>query len=228
MEIFNYRIDFTEINLSREEVAQLMGYAGKDVPSPIDDMITESIRIAAGCCNIQGGLVVVDDIVPDHTKKSVRISKTELLIKKRLFNELKNAEKLALFLCTAGSGISRISGDMMKEKDMLAGYILDVIGSAIVEKAMNIIQTRFGNRMAEKGLRITNRFSPGYCGWQTSEQYKLFGILPEDFCGVRLNEAALMNPVKSISGIIGIGFNVRYNEYGCELCDAKNCIYRKK
>jgi hypothetical protein len=36
-----------------------------------------------------------------------------------------------------------------------------------------------------------------------------------------------MEPVKSISGIIGIGENVRRRPYTCNLCDLKDCIYRK-
>jgi len=34
-----------------------------------------------------------------------------------------------------------------------------------------------------------------------------------------------MDPIKSVSGIIGIGENVRFNPYTCNLCDNKNCIY---
>jgi len=37
-----------------------------------------------------------------------------------------------------------------------------------------------------------------------------------------------MDPEKSVSGIIGIGENVRFNPYTCGMCDMKDCIYRKK
>jgi hypothetical protein len=36
-----------------------------------------------------------------------------------------------------------------------------------------------------------------------------------------------MDPVKSISGIIGIGSNVRYNQYTCRMCEIDDCLYRK-
>jgi len=74
--------------------------------------------------------------------------------------------------------------------------------------------------MAQTGLKITNRYSPGYCGWVTSEQHKLFALLPKDICSIRLTESSLMLPIKSVSGFIGIGPNVRFNPYTCQLCEA--------
>jgi hypothetical protein len=35
-----------------------------------------------------------------------------------------------------------------------------------------------------------------------------------------------MDPVKSISGIIGIGENVKNNPYTCRLCNQNDCVYR--
>ena len=228
IEFLNYHIDYRELELDFIEVAKYMGYKQEEVPSPIDSIILKSIIDAAGYCNIQGGLVICDNIMLDQTKKSIRAAENELNIKGRLFNEIKDSEKIAFFLCTAGPDISKVSKRLMDEKDLLAGYVLDVIGSIVVEKAMDNIQEQFGNVMNASGYKITNRYSPGYCGWKTSEQFVLFRIFPEDFCGVRLTESAMMDPIKSISGIIGIGTHVEYHEYHCELCDAVNCIYRNK
>jgi len=74
---------------------------------------------------------------------------------------------------------------------------------------------------------VSNRFSPGYCTWDVSEQHKLFQLLPKEFCGVSLSDSALMQPIKSISGFIGIGKNITYNHYKCKFCTQKNCTYKK-
>ncbi len=228
MEIQEYHIAYRDLELGFGEVARYMGYTQDDVPSPVDKIILKSIDDAAGYCRIQGGLVICSDIRLDHASKSIHAAASELNIKGRLFNEVRGSEKIAFFLCTAGPDISIISRRMMNEKDLLAGYVYDVIGSVSVEKAMDKIQEQFGKEMNAIGNKITNRYSPGYCGWKTSDQFKLFKIFPKDFCGVRLTESALMDPIKSVSGIIGIGPNVEYHEYHCELCDAVNCIYRDK
>jgi len=116
----------------------------------------------------------------------------------------------------------------MKSGDLLKGYVYDVIGSEVVEAAADMMQEGLRKSMAALGKEITNRFSPGYCGWDVAEQHYLFSFFKDNFCGITLTESALMNPVKSVSGLIGIGEHVKYAPYQCHLCDDKNCIYRKK
>jgi cobalamin-dependent methionine synthase I len=115
----------------------------------------------------------------------------------------------------------------MQERDLLRGYIYDVVGSEVAEAAADIMQNELENNVSFSGKRITNRYSPGYCSWNVSEQHKLFQLMPDNFCGIRLTESALMDPVKSVSGIIGIGEFVKRNAYTCNLCDMKDCIYRR-
>ena len=134
---------------------------------------------------------------------------------------------MAVFLCTAGREIGIRSRETMNEGDLLTGYIYDVVGSEIADSAAEFLQNRLKDEITSEGKRITNRYSPGYCGWDVAEQHKLFQLMPDNFCGIRLNSSALMDPEKSVSGFIGIGKNVRYNDYTCGLCDMKDCIYRK-
>ena len=78
------------------------------------------------------------------------------------------------------------------------------------------------------GWMHTNRFSPGYCGWHVSQQQLLFPLFQGHTCGVKLTDSSLMIPIKSVSGIIGLGEKVRKLEYTCGLCDFKQCYKRKK
>ena len=149
-------------------------------------------------------------------------------VKPIIFSQIKKAGGAALFICTAGAGGGCESRRSMKEGDLLRGYVYDVIGSEVVENAADRMQEELRLEVAADGLKITNRFSPGYCGWDVAEQHKLFSFFPDNYCGITLTESALMNPVKSVSGLIGIGREVRYAPYKCHLCDDKNCIYRGK
>ena len=148
-------------------------------------------------------------------------------IKKIVYGQIKKSDSVAVFLGTAGEEIGRRSRDAMKEGDLLTGYIYDVVGSEIVEAAADIMQNKLQEVIVSEGKKITNRYSPGYCGWDVAEQHKLFQLIPDNFCKIRLTPSALMDPVKSISGFIGIGEHIRYNPYTCRLCDMKDCIYRK-
>ena len=102
------------------------------------------------------------------------------------------------------------------------------MGSEIVESAMDKIQDDLEQKMEADGLHITDRYSPGYCGWSVGEQHKLFSFFPDNFCGITLTASSLMQPIKSVSGVIGIGSNVRRKGYVCQQCDMVNCIYREK
>ncbi len=118
---------------------------------------------------------------------------------------MKEADEAALFICTAGLVIGEMSRNSMKGGDLLKGYVYDVIGSEVVEAAADRMQEELRKSMAAPRERITNRFSPGYCGWDVAEQHQLFSFFKDNFCGITLTESALMNPVKSVSGVIGIG-----------------------
>jgi len=110
--------------------------------------------------------------------------------------------------------------------DPLKGYILDIIGSLAADAASDLMQEELAVSVGQSGLKITNRYSPGHCGWNVADQHKIFMLMPENFCGISLTESALMEPIKSTSGFIGIGEHVRYNNYTCSYCDIKDCAYR--
>jgi hypothetical protein len=160
--------------------------------------------------------------------KTIEFEGVVFAVKPIIFRQIKDAEEVALFICTAGPEIGERSRRSMKEGDLLRGYIYDVIGSEVVESAADRMQEELQRATGEMGKMITNRFSPGYCGWDVAEQHKLFSFFRDNFCGITLTESALMNPVKSVSGIIGIGRDVQYAPYQCHLCEDKNCLYRNR
>jgi hypothetical protein len=47
-------------------------------------------------------------------------------------------------------------------------------------------------------------------------------------CGVMLTESSLMLPIKSVSGVIGLGPDVRHQDYTCGLCSYADCFRRKR
>ena len=146
---------------------------------------------------------------------------------KKIASHLRAAEQIALFVATVGDGITQQYHKYTNKADFLKAYFVDTLGSLSVEKAMDIAQKSFSEEWKKQGKKISNRFSPGYCGWLVKEQHKLFSLLPEKPCGVILSDSALMNPIKSISGIIAIGKNVNYVGHSCSLCNMKKCVFRK-
>ena len=222
-EIFSLKYD--ELNVRKDSLRLAMGYSQKS-PSPADEVVDEAVKHGGELFNIKGGYRIFDAVSLDKNQFSLAVGGMSLAIHKTVFQQLKQSNRIAVFACTAGGEISKISKALMKNGDLLGGYVYDLFGSIVVEEAMDVIQNTLQKEMNILGLSITNRYSPGYCGWDVAEQQTLFKLLPEHFCGIELTNSCLMLPAKSVSGIIGIGQSVRYNQYGCNLCDLKNCLYR--
>ena len=228
MEHKEYTYRFDELEVSTEIIEKFMGYEPGNSPDPIPQMINEVLEVAHDYCDIKGGYVIQNDIGINREDKILHINGTEFDIKKIITNQLRKMDTIALFVCTAGSGIGEYSKELMHEGDFVKGYIADVVGSEIVESAMDKIQDDLEQQMETQSLHITDRYSPGYCGWSVGEQHKLFSFFPDNFCGISLTPSSLMLPIKSVSGVIGIGPNVRRKGYVCQQCDMVNCIYREK
>lgn len=227
MKYNTFQFDFSELNLSINQIEQVIGYKDGESHETMSSLISEVLNEADEICNIRAEYIIFPEVKFNDPEKSMEIDGQVFNIRKIIYGQIKKSESIALFLCTAGVEIGTRSRDAMKEGDLLKGYIYDVTGSEIVEAAADLMQNSLEIKMATEGKRITNRFSPGYCGWDVTEQHKLFQVFPYNFCGIRLTPSALMDPVKSLSGVIGIGENVKRLPYTCNLCEMKDCIYRK-
>jgi hypothetical protein len=223
-----FQFEFKDLKLSVSGIENVIGYKEEEDREIVTELIGEILKESEDICNIKSQYKIFNGINFNSDTKTVEVDNITFQIKRIVFGQIKKSESVALFLCTAGKEIGIRSRKAMQERDLLKGYLYDVVGSEIVESAADLMQERLEIAMAAGGKKITNRYSPGYCGWDVVEQHKLFQLIPENFCGIRLTESALMDPVKSVSGIIGIGENVKMNPYTCKMCDLKDCIYRGK
>ena len=223
-----YQFDFNDLKIISSQIESAIGYKDGEDCGLVAGLIEEVLQESKDICNIRAEYLIYPDIHLNDVDKSVDIGKINFQIKKIVFGQLKESDSVAVFLCTAGKEIGIRSRQAMHEKDLIKGYIYDLVGSEVVEAAADMMQNDLEKNVLLSGKKITNRYSPGYCGWYVGEQHKLFQLVPDNFCGIRLTPSALMDPVKSVSGIIGIGEHVKMNPYTCGLCDMKDCIYRKK
>ncbi len=221
----NFAFSFSELNIKVGLVEEAMGYGNGKSPEPFPEMIAFALDQCDELCNIQGSLLVSDNFSID-LENSIFVEGVIFKVGKKIVRQLRNVEGCALFICTAGAGIGEKSKELMAAGELVEGYILDVIGSVTVEAAIDKIQDSFEFELVNSGHKITNRYSPGYCGWALSEQKQFFELFPQNHCGISLSDSCLMNPIKSVSGIIGHGTNVGKTAYECQLCELETCIYR--
>ncbi len=221
---FNFQ--FKDLVIDYQEIIAALGYQNSELPSPFDEMLEEAIADAHKLKDIRATYRIIDGVDIKDVTSVIAANGHEFRIGKTICREILGSDRLAFFICTAGVTISEKSVRLLKGDDPVLGYIYDVLGSAIAEAAGDKMQETLKNDAAESGKKITNRYSPGYCNWNVADQHKLFSLFGDSSIGVKLTPSALMHPVKSISGIIGIGKEVEYRGYQCALCSSKNCIYR--
>lgn len=137
---------------------------------------------------------------------------------------LDRVSHFCLFVSTAGKEFNQYIHRIKQTGDIVKEFVADSLGTVIAEACVSQI-----TKELERNSTLSHSlpYSPGYCGWNISEQSKLFSFFPPAPCDVTLSESFLMSPVKSVSGIIGLGKELKPQPYRCELCTNKNCYKRK-
>jgi Vitamin B12 dependent methionine synthase, activation domain len=137
-------------------------------------------------------------------------------------------EHAAVTVCTIGEALEQRVSALWEARELALASMLDSVGSGAVESLAEYVNDLLCQQ-GLPGLRVTNRISPGYADWDVAEQPRLFRLCAGDAIGVRLNEACVMTPGKSISLMVGAGPAARVDHYfsQCARCWMRECAYRR-
>jgi hypothetical protein len=138
-------------------------------------------------------------------------------------------ERLAAAVCTIGPALEQRVADLWAARELPLASMLDSVGSGAVESLAEHVNDLLCQEGIARGLRVTNRISPGYGGWDVAEQRALFRLCPGAAVGVSLNEACFMTPEKSLTLLAGAGPEARVDHYvsQCARCWMRDCAYRR-
>jgi hypothetical protein len=144
-----------------------------------------------------------------------------------LAQHLSPAEELVLVICTIGAAIDSAITEAFKA-DSLFGLSLDGLGNAAVEDLASQACMYFEQVARDKRMELSIPLSPGMAGWPVDDgQDQIFGLLPAQKIGVRLNQARMMSPAKSLSMIFGIGDRLAVGGRQCDYCALnETCRYQ--
>lgn len=224
--IFTY--SFRDLRIRKNEL--LENLSNPDLSSyEIMKEILDNLFLELESSNeITGGYKIINSFKINSDNKSITIDNTVFKTGDIIVKQLSNTEKIAVITCTAGSWISDLPKKYMHDGNMLEGYVIDMLGSLIVEIAIGRIQESLESEVQKDCYNTTLRISPGYCGWNVEEQVKLFTLLSDDFNDISITGSAFMEPEKSLSGIIGIGKKVDHHKSLCNDCTTSNCLFNSK
>jgi len=146
------------------------------------------------------------------------------------------SEHLSLFAVTLGPETSFEIARLFKENDFALGYMLDSAASVAADQAAALLESRVATSLRDRGWNDDDgaalRYSPGYCGWHISGQKKLFEYLNPERIGLTLRDSYLMDPLKSVSGVVLAGPK-EMHEFepsfpSCSICETISCRDRVK
>ena len=141
---------------------------------------------------------------------------------------LAGCDRAVLLACTLGA---RFDAKLLaiQARDMAKAVIYDALGSAFVEAGCDQAERDIAARFPD--LFLTDRFSPGYGDLPLDIQPALCAALDTGRrLGVTVTPSLLMNPVKSVTAVIGLSdapqpARVR----GCGACNLREtCQFRKE
>jgi len=183
MSLLIEKIENFKIELNEKRISRLIGYKKKsqEIKEPIKKLIAEEKKKLDYLLHPLAIYTIIDY---DQTNKHP------------IF---KDAEKVALCICTIGPELEEDIKELMKKNEMLRALILDSIGSEAAEEVAIQSDRILAERAREMNLWPSKRFSPGYGKWDIREQRFMFRVLPAQDIGVRLTESCMMIPRKSVS-----------------------------
>jgi hypothetical protein len=141
---------------------------------------------------------------------------------------------LTLFVATIGGSVTERIQQLFAQNEPALAAMLDSVASAAADRLTELLAMRDQIEPADAAGSecVTLGYSPGYCGWHVSGQRALFAFLRPGAIGVTLNASCLMDPLKSVSGVLAAGppeihgFNPGYPF--CADCRDKPCLGRSR
>ena len=163
-----------------------------------------------------------------HGEEGIALEGAGLLLPGRSAKKmLAQCDRAVLLGCTLGAGFDAVLR-AEQVRDMAAAVLLDACGSAWVEAGCDAAEQEIRARFP--GLYLTDRFSPGYGDLPLDLQRALCAALDSvRRLGVHVGESLLLNPVKTVTAIIGLSDRPQMARIrGCEFCAMnQTCALRK-
>lgn len=146
----------------------------------------------------------------------------------------RQADHLMLFAATVGPALTDRIRELFATNEFVLGNALDVAASDGTDRISHFLEDYFTEVVKSRPDSETDltvfAYSPGYCGWHISAQKILFEVLHPETIGITLRDSFLMEPLKSISGVLIAGdrsiHQIDNNYDFCADCRSEPCRAR--
>ncbi len=226
-QLFQFKLNVDSLAIDLRNIVRATGYKSEKL-FPNFSLLNSLYNEIKNMLTPECAYIVSSSVYCSSNKGEIKINNVVLNTGKIISSSLKDISQVAIFIGTVGKNYDVWLEGKNKIGDPYIEYLTDLIGSEIAESIARWIHKKIEEHFSKEQLNCSNRFSPGYCGWNVKEQKKIFDFFPQHTCGITLTESSLMLPIKSVSGIIGIGKNVEWEDYPCEVCNVPFCYKNRR
>ena len=221
-----------KLNIDREEVLRYQGYSRKKIKKPNQNIleITEE-EINRGYNLFEPrGIYSLIKIINFASEGRINLeNELSFRFAKSVINQLKGANYLLVGAVTIGDLLEKKVSELFSQGEYPRALALDAVGTVAVEDFSREVRKLARQEVKEQGFKTSRHFSPGYGGWEVSQQDIIFKSIPADNIGVRLTKGYMMLPQKSLSWAIGVGKEIiipSEEDNNCGNCQSKYCNYK--
>ena len=126
---------------------------------------------------------------------------------------LQQCKRATIMALTIGPALPGEARRAAESGQLYRSTIADYLGSHAVEQLAESFCQYLQQQALSRGLYATLRYSPGYGDWALTGQADVFAFLNQCQGKIQLSDNFLMNPVKSITAIIGWSSQWQKPEY---------------
>jgi cobalamin-dependent methionine synthase I len=142
---------------------------------------------------------------------------------------LAGASEVIVALCTVGQALADYASGQFDDS-AVRSLALDGLASAAAEALAEAACRRFAEMAAGEGLKSSIPLNPGMIGWPLVEgQHQVFALLDGTDIGVQLTSSGIMQPLKSLSLVVGLGADLDEAGQTCDYCTMREtCRYKDR
>lgn len=212
----------------KNEVLRYLGYNGQEISDTISEMIDKTLAEAEKA--VTPRYCAVESPI-SRSADGIRVNSCGMLLcGSDIAEHLRGCESVILFAASIGADIERRIR-IYEAQDLTRAIIMDCCGSSLIESYCDLVCGSIAERLTERGLFPTSRFSPGYGDLPLSLQPEFLRALnAQRQIGLTCNEQFLMFPRKSVTAVIGLSKTPvgGCSKTACDTCRMNStCQFRK-
>lgn len=208
-----------------KEAVRYLGYGKNAVDAQTLELIENSFKSLQSVAGKKSVYRIFD--LSQEDGEYIRFGNLEIK-SKSLGKNLLGCDKIVLLGVTLGIGVDRLLFRSSKT-DMAKTVVLQACAAALLEEYCDECQDGIAKELQKEGRFLRPRFSPGYGDFSIECQPNVIQMLDAaKTIGLTITESLMMVPSKSVTAVIGASnFSVQCHRQGCEVCEKKDCIYRR-